>query len=122
MPMILYLGDLDKSGKECDDTIRNHFDLQGIADQVVFKRVAILPGQIKEFALPTRPPKRKGDPEHCVEIDTLSSAQIRALLEAEITALIDPGRWNQLQAIEAAERKTLENILLLHRDELKGAA
>jgi hypothetical protein len=118
IPMILYLGDLDKSGKECDDTIRNHFDLQGIADQVVFKRVAILPGQIKQFALPTRPPKRKGDPEHCVEIDTLSSAQIRALLEAEITALIDPDQWNRLQAIEMAEQETLKNILLLHRDEL----
>jgi hypothetical protein len=114
----LYLGDLDKSGADCDMTIRNHFDLHDIADRVNFKRVAVLPWQIKKFKLPTRPAKRKGDPDRCVEIDTLSSAQIRELLMGEITSLIDPQEWNRLRAIEEAERETLDKILDLHRDEL----
>ena len=117
-PMILYLGDLDKSGADCDKTIRNHFGLHGIVDQVAFKRVAILPQQIEEFGLPTRPAKQKGDPDRCVEIDTLSSAQIRELLEGEITSLIDPDEWNRLLAIEKAEREALDKILILHWNEL----
>ena len=118
LPKILYLGDLDKSGKDCDQTIRNHFALHSIAEQVDFKRVAVLPWQIEKFNLPTRPAKRKGDPDRCVEIDTLSSAQIRKLLDSEILELIDPDEWSRLGAIEQAERETLNNILILHRDEL----
>ena len=45
------------------------------------------PQQIKKFNLPTRPAKNKGDPDRCVEIDTLSSAQIRELLKGEITSV-----------------------------------
>jgi hypothetical protein len=121
-PMIFYFGDLDKSGQDCDKTIHNHFDLHGIADQIIFKRLAILPEQIKKFNLPTRPPKRKGDPRQCVEIDTLSSAQIRRLLEDEIMKLIDPKEWNRLRAIEEAEKETLNNILYLYREELEEIA
>jgi hypothetical protein len=117
-PLILYLGDLDLKGKQCGDTIRNHFALHGLDGEVELRLVAILPEHIERFNLPTRPPKFRGDPADCVEIDTLSSAQIRELLEAEITALIDPGEWIRLQGIEAAEQETLKNILLLHRDEL----
>ena len=117
-PIVLYCGDLDKKGKECGDTIRNHFALHGLDGEVEFRLVAILPEHIARFNLPTRPPKFKGDPAECVEIDTLSAAQIRELLEAQITALIDPEEWNRLRAIEAAEQETLKNILLLHRDEL----
>ena len=70
MPLILYLGDRDLKGKQCDDTIRNHFALHGLAGEVQFRLVAILPEHIEHFNLPTRPPKFKGDPAECVEIDT----------------------------------------------------
>ena len=117
--IVFYLEDLDLKGKECGDTIRNHFALHGLdGEEVEFRLVAVLPEHIERFNLPTRPPKFKRDPAECVEIDTLSAAQIRELLEAEITALIDPEEWNRLRAIEAAEQETLKNILLLHRDEL----
>ena len=121
-PLILYLGDLDLKGKQCGDTIRNHFALHGLDGEVELRLVAILPEHIERFNLPTRPPKFRGDPAECVEIDTLSSAQIRELLEAEITAFIDPKEWIRLRGIEEAEQQTLKNILVLHRDELEGAA
>lgn len=104
VPTIFYLGDLDKSGKDIDQTILNHFDLHGIADKIIFKRIAILPKHIKQFNLPTRPAKRKGDPEQCVEIDTLSSAQIRGLLDKEIEILIDQNEWKRLKAINLLVR------------------
>jgi hypothetical protein len=88
--------------------------------EVEFRRVAINQEQVVKFDLPTRPPKRDWDGGNCVEIDTLSSAQIRELLEGEIIALIDPGEWRRLEAIEAAERETLNKILAQHRDELGG--
>jgi hypothetical protein len=122
-PIIFYLGDLDLKGKQCGDTIRNHFALHGLDGEVEFRLVAVLPEHIERFNLPTRPPKFKGDPAQCVEIDTLSAAQIRELLEAEITALIvDQGEWNRLQKIEAAEHETLQNILILHQDDLREAS
>ena len=124
-PIILYLGDYDESGVWCGTTIQNHFKLHGLDGQVEFVRVAINQEQIHQFNLPTRPPKeRKGSKwvDRCVEIDTLSSAQIRELLENEITSSIESEEWNRLRVIEQAEQETLEKILVLHRDELEGAA
>jgi hypothetical protein len=99
-PVILYFGDHDQSGHWIDGAVRQHFAHYGIADQVIFDRVAVLSEQIKEPALPTRPPKRRGDPQECVEIDTLSSAQIRALLDQRLETLVDFEEWERLQAIE----------------------
>ena len=111
-PVILYLGDHDESGHKIDRAIFDkHFDHYGIRDLVDFRRVAILPEQIEEFNLPTRPPKKAWDGGDCVEIDTLSSQQIRTLLEGEIKALISPRKWNQLRTIETAERATAAKIL-----------
>jgi hypothetical protein len=121
-PVVLYLGDHDQSGHWIDAAVRKHFAHYGIADDVVFQRVAVLPEQIAAFNLPTRPPKKKWDGGGCVELDTLSSAQIRGLLDAEIERLIDADEWNRLQAIEEAERQTLNEILVLHQDQLRGAA
>jgi hypothetical protein len=122
-PVILYLGDLDLKGKQCTDTIQNHFALHGLgSEDVELRPVAILPEHIKLFGLPTRPPKIEGDPPKCVEIDTLSAPQIRELLEAEITEMIDTSQWNRLQAIEKAESEFLQKVLILHRDELEDIA
>ena len=70
-PVILYLGDHDASGVLIDKSLMKHFsyfsvgggvDNEGkdwrltVADCVDFVRVAILPEQIAEHDLPTRPP------------------------------------------------------------------
>jgi hypothetical protein len=124
-PIVLYLGDHDASGVDIDRDMQaklNRFD-----GAVEFRRVAILPEQIDAFNLPTRPPKKtdsrsKGWEGGCVEIDTLSGQQIRELLEAEIIGLIDPDAWERTQAIEAAERESLNNILERYRDDLEDIA
>ena len=115
-PVILYLGDHDESGHRINRAIfEKHFGHYGIRDDVDFRRVAVLPEQIEELNLPTRPPKKAWDGGDCVEIDTLSSEQIRTLLEDEIEALINPREWNQLQTIEAEERATAAKILAAYQ-------
>jgi hypothetical protein len=116
------LGDYDKSGLEIDHTIMKHFGHFKVADQIIFERVAILPEHIEQYKLPTRPPKKDWYGGDCVEIDTLSSAQIRGLLDAKIEKLIDGDEWRRLQDIEKAERETLANIMHLHREELEAVA
>lgn len=119
-PVVLYFGDHDPSGKHIDrsaeKTLRNDHGLD-----LEFRRLAILPEQIDAWNLPTRPLKKKeeGKKENshakgwkgdCVEIDVLSSAQIRALLEAAIADYIDADELARLKAIEAAERQTLRRL------------
>jgi hypothetical protein len=140
-PVILYLGDFDASGVLIDQSLMKHLnyfkidpgmkaDGQKIAEITVaqcveFVRVAILRSQIKEFNLPTRPPKPSthsagwGETE-CVEIDTLSGAQIRGLLEEHISGYIDAGEWKRLQAIEEAEKATLAQLAIRYREESGG--
>jgi hypothetical protein len=112
-PIILYLGDHDPSGKAIDASIAKHFKCHGIGGMVEFRRVAVLPWQIAEFDLPTRPVK-KTDPRSknwdgsgCVEVDALSSQQIRDLLNQEIESLVDRQQWQRLKLVERAERETL---------------
>jgi hypothetical protein len=115
-PVILYLGDHDESGHKIDRAIfEKHFGHYGVRDNVDFRRVAVLPEQIEELKLPTRPSKGDSDFGDCVEIDTLSSEQIRTLLEDEIAALINPREWNQLQTVEAEERATAAKILAAYQ-------
>ena len=77
-PVIFYLGDYDKSGLEIDKSITEQFARHGLEGLYTFQRLAILPEQIDQYNLPTRPPKTKKnwDGGDCVEIDTLSTAQI----------------------------------------------
>ena len=120
-PVILYLGDHDESGYKIDRAIfEKHFKHYGIRDLVDFRRVAILPEQIEKFNLPTRPSKTEWDGGDCVEIDTLSSEEIRTLLEDEIKALISPREWNQLRAIETEERDTGVSILAAYQRNHRG--
>ena len=139
-PVILYLGDHDPSGLCIDQSLMKHLSyftiipenefgipVVKVADRVEFVRVAILPWQIEEFRLPTRPVKEtdtraKGWMGGCVEIDTLSGKQIRELLEDEIDNYVDRGAWDRTQAIEKAERETMTNLMPRIRLELEEAA
>ena len=124
-PVILYLGDHDPSGAAIDVSIETHLGYHGIDGMVDFKRVAILHHHIVDFKLPTHPVKKtdsrsKGWEGGCVEIDTLSSKQIRDLLNKEVEYLVDGEEWERTKAIEEAEAQTLAEIADLHRDKLEA--
>jgi hypothetical protein len=124
-PVILYVGDHDPSGVAMDVSIEKHLGYHGLHGMVTIKRVAILPCQIAEFDLPTRPVKRtdprakRWDGSGCVEIDTLSSQQIRDLLNQEIEALVDGPEWRRLKLVEEAERETLSRIADAFRTQME---
>ena len=110
---IFYLGDHDPSGLGIDRQIKEamfDFDID-----VTFTRLAILPHQIVDWNLPTRPVKAtdkraKNWEGGCVEIDTLRPDQLKQLLEDAIASRIETGEWMRLKQIENEERETLRNI------------
>lgn len=110
---VLYLGDHDPSGLGIDKQIKDamyDFDID-----ITFQRLAILPNQIIDWNLPTRPvkatDKRSKDWQGgCVEIDTLRPNQLKELLEDAIASRIETGEWMRLKQIEDEERITLRSI------------
>jgi hypothetical protein len=110
--LVYHFGDYDPSGIAAGTSIIRAFRDDFQVD-VEFSRAAVTPEQIKRLQLPTRPVKvrdsraAKWTGGECVELDTMLSADIRALVESCITRHIDQYQWEQAQLIEKAERETL---------------
>ena len=116
--IIFHLGDYDPSGHAAADAIERtlvedfHCDLE-------FKRLAVTRDQIEELRLPTRPTKqsdsraRNWTGDECVELDSMPPTEMRALVEEAITYLIDAHEWQQLKAIEDAERESLAKMSVI---------
>lgn len=117
---VIYLGDHDPSGLHIDrkaaEDLRDQFGVT-----VDFQRVAVTPEQIEEHKLPTRPAKKnqlsKNWKGGCVEIDALSTRQIRLLVGESITQFINPAEWQMMQDIEKQERRTMDEFLSVWRME-----
>jgi hypothetical protein len=112
---IFHLGDYDPSGHAAADAIENTLR-EDFGCDIDFERLAILPGQIARFNLPTRPTKqgdsraRNWDGDECVELDAMSPSDMCALVEDAITDLIDSHEWALLQRTEQLERESLEHL------------
>lgn len=83
---------------------------------VEFRRVAVTEQQIAEWNLPTRSTKitthsRGWSGGDSVEIDTIRTADLKALVEREIKQVIDPHQWQRMLAIEQEERLTLRQMI-----------
>jgi hypothetical protein len=106
---ILYFGDHDPSGRAIDNAVENTL-AEDFAVKVEFRRISVTDEQIIKYQLPTRPVKMsdtraKGWEGGCVEIDTLRPSVLKALVEGEITSLIDPRQWDVMQTVERDERE-----------------
>jgi len=105
--------DYDAGGERASRTIARQLpDLAGKAP-VIVHRLAVTDSQIKDWDLPTRPPKKK-DPEAAkwgdrpaVELDAISPDQLRDLVENAIVGHIYPHSWELEKAIEKEERAGL---------------
>lgn len=111
-PIILYLGDYDENGLAIPKTIeRNLWKDHGC--RVELRRVAINQEHVRQYNLPTRPPKgaRRGEAvDGAVDIDAMKPATLRALLTEHIESLIDYNHLVRLKAVEEAERETLRQL------------
>lgn len=113
---LYYFGDHDPSG--VDIPVRVEADLKTFAPgaEIHFERVAVLPAQIDEWDLQTRPTKKsdsrsKNFKGESVEVDAIPPDQLRELVEECITKHIDKRTLRRTRSIEKAERETLGRII-----------
>lgn len=113
---IYYFGDYDKSGMDISARIERdlhrYIEREEVAIDFTFERVAINENQIREFNLPTRPPKdKRGGFTETVELEAMTTAQLQHLCRQCITGHIDFDRLEALREVEDAERDTLATII-----------
>jgi hypothetical protein len=118
---IYYFGDRDPSGCDIPRFVEAEVRERVPGAEIRFEVVAVTIGQIEEFSLPTRPTKQtdsraKGFDGESVEVDALPPAVLRSLVTRCITQHIDSDALDRLEAVEAAERETLE----VFRTQLSG--
>jgi hypothetical protein len=109
---IFYFGDYDPSGLSISTVIER--DLRKYSDdaEINFERLAVTEQQIIDFELPTRPTKKtdsrsKNFVGESVEIDAISAATLKVLVNNAIVDLIDPDAyWTVIEA-ETSERESL---------------
>jgi hypothetical protein len=112
--VILFLNDYDPSGSlMLNDILRR---AKHYAPGAVFhtEQVALVPEQIEQFRLPTRPTKRDGNnharrfqDDRSVELDAVAPDDLRQILQRAIEAHIDPAQLAVIEAAEQSERGIL---------------
>lgn len=113
---LYYFGDYDPSGKDIPRYVAQTLRHLAPEAAIHFAQVAVTPGQIDAWKLPTRPTKgtdtrarRFGD-TRSVELDAIPPERLRELAEACILRHLDEGRLEKLAAIEQAERAILARL------------
>jgi hypothetical protein len=114
---IYYFGDRDPSGVDIDRFVERELRRHAPDCDLTFERVAVLPEQIQQYALQTRPTKKtdsraKSFRGESVEVDAIDPDTLRSLCEACITRHVDSEQLQRTQAVEEAERETLAALAL----------
>lgn len=111
---LYYFGDYDPSGVSITETTRDK--LRAFGAKFHFSHKAVLPWQIREWNLPTRPTKRtdsraKDWEGGSVELDAIPVAILRQLVAESITRHIDHQALEESKRVETLERETLSRVL-----------
>ena len=122
----LYVGDFDPAGLDIGKSVETRLARYG-APEVEFRRIAIIPEQVRDLALPghamnpnTAIPVRKRFTDLCdqygishdaVEAEALPPSDLRQLLRDTIEEYIDPRQWELEKAVEEQERLDLKAML-----------
>jgi hypothetical protein len=112
---IYYFGDRDPSGVDIDRVAEK--DVRQFAGdiEIYFQRMAVLPSQIFDLDLPSRPTKKtdsrnRGFDGESVELDSIPPGELRALVRMCIERHIDERTLHQTMVIEESERDLLTAI------------
>ena len=98
--------DYDRAGENIAKQIQKGFDEHAPDADITVERVAVTEEQITKYDLPTRPPKKKGDPP-AVELDALPPDILREIARECIEQHVDQGVLERTEAIEGQEREAL---------------
>jgi hypothetical protein len=117
----LYFGDHDPAGLKIEASLKSR--IQGFLPSYhrpQWRRIAVDDfdfGNDELLGLKVKTGDRAGRAyieeygDRCVEVDAISSNEIRERLEAEITEVLDMEAWEKLQATEKLEKETVKGIL-----------
>jgi hypothetical protein len=113
---IYHLGDFDPSGVNAGEKIEETLRELAPDAEIHFERLAVLPAQIAEWYLPTRPTKSsdtrsKNFGAISVELDAIEPDALRALVLHAIERHLPPRQYAILKAAEQSERATLRNFI-----------
>jgi hypothetical protein len=114
---IYHLGDFDPSGVHAGEKIEE--DLRGFAldADIHFRRLAVTPGQITQWHLPTRPTKKQDSraarfgSDVSVELDAIEPRRLRSLVEKAILKHQPKKKYDALMRQEQRERERLEELV-----------
>jgi hypothetical protein len=110
---IYHLGDDDPSGVSAAENIEQSLREFAPDAEIHFKRLAVLPEQIKAWDLPSRPTKKtdsrakKFGRAESVELDAINPHQLRRLVEDAITQYLPEDQLSVLAVAEESERDLL---------------
>ena len=113
--VVLYVGDYDPAGVLIDRALERELRTHLRSDiPMVFRRIAINDDQVAEYDLPTKPrkdgDKRSQHIEYTVEAEAMHAGDLRALLRAEIEALLPENALHVAQVAERSERAHLDRM------------
>ena len=123
---LYYFGDWDPSGKIIPQVIERDLRKYAPDAEIHFERIAITQEQIREYDLPTKPPKKSTHSKTfsggTVEIEALQVSDLLALVNDCIERHIDPHHLKITRIAERSERALLEGFLAAYRKgDLDGA-
>src|SRR5262249_13233182 len=109
---IYHLGDFDPSGVNVGEKIEETLRELAPDAKIYFERIAVTPGQITEWNLPTRPTKAsdtrsKGFGNISVDLDAINPNALRALVQETIEQHLPPDQFAVLKAAEQSEREVI---------------
>ena len=110
---ILFVNDLDPSGELMPTDVIRRIKFYAPEAEINLTRVAVTPGQVALWNLPTRPTKRDGNSHAAnfegdsVEVDAMPPATLKSLLRSAIEAHMNSEQLNVLQQAELSERNML---------------
>lgn len=113
---VYHLGDFDRSGQDAADDLERK--LKGYAKrvQVIFKKLAVQPDDIRRHNLPTRPPKRNTPADKrwpydfACELDAMPPSLLRAYVGAICQHHMPDEEMAVLLAAEESERQLLHGL------------
>jgi len=112
---LYYFGDYDPSGVDIARVTEQRLREFAPHAEIHFARVAVTPGQIERWNLPTRPTKQSDTRARrfrgrSVELDAIPPDRLRDLVRGCIERHIRPDELERLREIEWLERETLGMI------------
>jgi hypothetical protein len=113
---IYHLGDYDPSGQDAARAIDESLREMAPDAEIHFERLAVTPGQIAHWRLPTRPTKEtdsrsKGFGAVSVELDAIPPGRLRALVQVAIEDHLPSEQYEILKIAEQSEQRQINGLV-----------